>query len=232
MGLPQVSLPLFEIEIPPKGDKIDFRPFLVKEEKLLIMASESGELQDMMKATQQIVTNCSMGKVDGSKLPLFALQKVFMDLRSASISNIIDLNLVCGNCGTIHEHQLDLQDLKITYDEKHVNPIDMAGIIINMKYPDAKTLSEMFESDTIEDLYSVVAKCIEVIYDGDEQINAEDVTHQELLEWVEELPAQQFAGLREFLETMPVLEHSIDFTCGNCSTENTMTMNGYQNFFV
>ena len=173
-----------------------------------------------------------MGKVDGSKLPLFALQKVFMDLRSASISNIIDLNLVCGNCGTIHEHQLDLQDLKITYDEKHVNPIDMAGIIINMKYPDAKTLSEMFESDTIEDLYSVVAKCIEVIYDGDEQINAEDVTHQELLEWVEELPAQQFAGLREFLETMPVLEHSIDFTCGNCSTENTMTMNGYQNFFV
>jgi hypothetical protein len=232
MPLPQVDLPLFEIEIPPTKQKVNFRPFLVKEEKILILASESGDVNDMMRATQQVVSNCSMGEVDATKLPLFALQKVFMDLRSASISNIIDLNLVCGHCSSTHQHELDLQQLEIKYNKEHKNPVDLGGIMIELDYPSADILAQMFNSETIEDLYVTASHCIKVIYDGDEIINSDEVTLDEKLEWIEGLTTQQFLPIREFLETMPILEHTIEFTCNECEKENYMTMNGYSNFFV
>ena len=96
MPLPQVDVPLFDVKIPTTKEKISCRPFLVKEEKLLVMASESGSIDDMIKATQQIVTNCSFGKIDGQKIALFELQRIFLDLRSVSISNIIDMSFKCG----------------------------------------------------------------------------------------------------------------------------------------
>ena len=121
--LPQVDVPLIEIEMFSTKDIVNFRPFLVKEEKMLVMASETNDINDMMKATQQIITNCSFGKIEGDKLPLFELQRIFLKLRSASISNAIDLNMVCGDCGTQYNHQLDLDNLELTLDKNHKNPI-------------------------------------------------------------------------------------------------------------
>lgn len=233
MALPQVDVPLFEVEVPTTKEKINCRPFLVKEEKLLVMANESGNVDDMIKATQQIVTNCSFGKIDGQKIPLFELQKIFMDLRSASISNIIELSLQCGECGTRYNHNLDLQDLKITFDEDHKNPIKLSDkLSIKMRYPDAYQMSKILESNNFEDIYKLTALSIETIYNDDEIIEVEDLTEEELLEWVENIPSAQFEPVRNFFTTMPVLEHLIEFKCGGCENNNYLNMNGYINFFV
>jgi len=233
MPLPQVDVPLFEVEIPTTKEKVPFRPFLVKEEKILVMASESGNQEDMLRATQQIITNCSMGKVDGTKLPLFAIQKIFMDLRSASISNIIDLTLICGDCDTKYEHKLDLQDLKITYDDAHTNRIKLdERLTIEMEYPDSTTLADLFGSETMEQVYTTAARCVTKIYQDEEIISVEDVSEYEMVEWIEGLTTDQFVGIREFFETMPVLEHTVEFKCVGCEKENYITLNGYTNFFV
>lgn len=231
--LPQVDVPLIEIEMPSTKDVFDFRPFLVKEEKMLVMASETNDIDDMMKATQQIVTNCSFGKVDGEKLALFELQHVFLKLRSASISNFVDMNMVCGDCGTKYNHQLDLESLEITYDEKHVNPIKLSkSLAVEMKYPDAKEMSKLLEGDDNESVYLLVAKSIQTIYNDDEIIDCSEMSETEMYQWVENLPAIEFEKFRTFFETMPALEHLIEFTCADCGKENYLNLNGYVNFFV
>lgn len=233
MPLPQVDVPLFDVEIPTTKEKISCRPFLVKEEKLLVMASESGNMDDMIKATQQIVTNCSFGKIDGQKIALFELQKIFMDLRSVSISNIIEMALQCGECSTRYEHSLDLQDLKVTFDEDHKNPVKLSdSLSIKMRYPDAYEMSKLLQGNNIEDVYLLTAKSIDKIFTQDEIIDVEDMTEEELLEWVGNIPSAQFEGIRNFFATMPVLEHTIEFKCVNCEKDNYLTMNGYVNFFV
>tara|TARA_R110000782_G_scaffold172192_1_gene263826 strand:- start:134 stop:697 length:564 start_codon:yes stop_codon:yes gene_type:complete len=187
----------------------------------------------MLLATQQIITNCSMGVVDGTTLPLFALQKIFMDLRSASVSNIIELNLVCGECDTKYDHELDLQALEITYDPEHTSRIKLdEQLIIEMEYPSAGRLAELFGSETMEELYTTAALCISKIFQGDEIIDVSDVSENEMIEWIENLTLDQFAGIRSFFETMPVLEHTFEFDCLGCGKGNYITLNGYTNFFV
>lgn len=233
MPLPQVDVPLFDVEIPTTKEKISCRPFLVKEEKLLVMASESGNMDDMIKATQQIVTNCSFGKIDGQKIALFELQKIFLDLRSVSISNIVEMSFRCGKCETKYDHNLDLQDLKIVFDEDHKNPVKLSNSLsIKMKYPDAFEMAKLLSEDNIDDVYTLTAKSIDKIYTQDEIIDVEDMTEEELLEWVENIPSAQFEQIRIFFSTMPALEHTIEFKCSTCEQENYLTMNGYVNFFV
>ena len=233
MPLPQVDVPLFDVEIPTTKEKISCRPFLVKEEKLLVMASESGSMDDMIKATQQIVTNCSFGKIDGQKIALFELQKIFLDLRSVSISNIVDMAFKCGKCETQYEHNLDLQDLKIVFDEEHVNPVQLSSnLSLKMKYPDAFEMAKLLSEDNIDDIYTLTAKSIDKIYTQDEILDVDDMSEEDLLEWVENIPSSQFEQIRIFFSTMPALEHTIEFTCSKCEQENYLTMNGYVNFFV
>lgn len=233
MTLPQVDLPLSEIKVHSLNKKFDFRPFRVKEEKILVMASESNDVADMMKATQQIITNCSMGKVDGSKLPLFALQKLFLDLRAISISNNVDLSLRCGECNEEYKHNLKLDELDVTYDPDHTNPIKLGDdVAIEMNYPDAVQFQTMMESDTMENIFNMTVECISKIYNGDEIIEAKTVAHEELLEWIENLTMEQFDKIKDFFATMPTLEHVIEFKCVKCEKDNYLGMNGYLNFFV
>lgn len=233
MALPQVDLPLTEIKVHSLNKKFDFRPFRVKEEKILVMASESDNVADMMKATQQIVTNCSMGKVDGSKLPLFALQKLFLDLRSISISSNVDLSLRCGECNEEYKHTLELDKMEIEYNDDHVNPIKLNDdMAVEMNYPDAVQLQNMLDGETMEKVFNVTAECIKKIYSGDETIETKSIPHEEVMEWVENLTMEHFDKIKDFFATMPTLEHFIEFKCVKCDKENYLGMNGYLNFFV
>lgn len=233
MALPQVDLPLSEIKVHSLNKKFDFRPFRVKEEKILVMASESNDIADMMKATQQIVTNCSMGKLDGSKLPMFALQKLFLDLRAISISNNVDLSLRCGECNEEYKHNVLLDEIDITYDDEHKNPIKLSdSLAIEMKYPDAIQLQEMLNGETMDKVFNTTVECIKKIYNGDEIIEAKTIAHEEMLEWLENLTMEQFDKIKDFFATMPTLEHVIEFKCVKCEKENYLGMNGYLNFFV
>ena len=233
MALPQVDLPLTEIEVPGFKKKVNFRPFVVKEEKILVMASESGDINDMMKATQQVITNCSFGKVDAENLPLFALQKVFLDLRSISISSNVDLNLKCGNCEKDYAHSLDLSKMEITYQEGHENPIKINDTLqLEMNYPNAQQLTALLDNDIMEEVYKAAALCIKKIITEDETIETKKIAEEEVIEWMENLPVDSFVKIKDFFATMPTLEHIIEFKCVECENENYMAMNGYLNFFV
>lgn len=233
MALPSIDTPTFEIEIPHTKEKRKFRPFLVKEEKLLVLANESGEHDDMIRATQQIVTNCSFGEIDGEKLPLFSLQKIFMDLRSQSIGSNIEIGLSCGQCGTAHMHTIDLNELKITTNKDHSNRIKLDDtMFVDMEYPNAFEVQKLLQSDNSEQLYEVVSKCVHIVYQDDEIFNAYESSDEERKGWVENLTIEQFANLRHFFETMPTLEYSVNFKCNECDTPNYMDFNGYQNFFA
>lgn len=233
MALPIIETPTFEIDLPHTKGKEKFRPFLVKEEKLLIMANESGEEQDMIRATQQIVTNCSFGKIDGEKLPLFALQKIFLDLRAQSVASTIELTLKCGSCETPHNHTIDLKDLEISENPEHSKKIKISDdIFVDMEYPSAFEVQELFKSTSTDEMYKIMSKCLHVVYQGDEIFNAYESSDQEKQDWLESLSLEQFEKFRKFFETMPVLAHEINFNCGKCGRENYIDFNGYQNFFV
>ena len=233
MTLPQVDLPLTEIKVHYLDKKFDFRPFRVKEEKILVMASESKDVADMMKATQQIITNCSLGKVDGTKLPLFALQKLFLDLRAISISDNVDLALKCGDCDEEYNHNVKLGEIDVTYDKDHTNPVKLGDdLAIEFNYPDAMQLQDMLETETMEKIFNITSECISKIYSGDEIIDAKSIPAEELTDWIENLTMEQFDKVKDFFATMPTVEHVIEFKCIKCGRENYLGMNGYYNFFV
>ena len=233
MALPSIDARTYEIKIPHTKETKKFRPFLVKEEKLLVLANESGEQRDMIRATQQIVTNCSFGEIDGEKLPLFALQKIFLDIRSQSISSVIDLVLACGSCEAQNAQSLDLATLEVSETEGHSTMVQLSDtIFVEMKYPDPFEISELLDTGDAQTVYKIAGNCVNVIYDGDEKYNAFESSETERLEWVEQLTLDQFVKLRKFFETMPILEHAIEFDCVKCGKANYINFNGYQDFFV
>jgi len=233
MALPSIDTPTFEIEIPHTKETKKFRPFLVKEEKLLVLANESGEQDDMIRATQQIVTNCSFGEIDGEKLPIFSLQKIFMDLRSQSIGSKIQLGLSCGGCGASHTHTIDLEEIKITTHKDHSSKIKLDDtMFVDMKYPTAFEVQKLLDSENSEQLYAVVSQCVHIVYQDDEIFNAYESSDEERKNWVENLTIEQFTNVRKFFETMPTLEYSVNFKCSKCDRPNYMDFNGYQNFFA
>ena len=232
MALPQIDVQTFDINISSLGKKFKFRPFLVKEEKLLVMAAESSDKGDMIGAVQQSVTNCSLGKIDGEKLPIFDLQKVFLEIRSMSVSNVIPLISKCGECGVENDVVFNLDDVKIKKSKGHSNQVKVSdNMIIEMNYPKVKDI-EMLLGDDIEKIYDVTADCIKTIYHDDEVIEFQESPLEERLDFIEGFSVKHFAAIRNFYETMPTLLHTIDFKCKACKKDNTVVIDGYENFFV
>jgi len=138
MAIPQSEHPLFDIEILSKQKKFKFRPFLVKEEKILVLATQSADLVDLVKAIQQVITNCSFGEIQGDELPVFDLQKAFLELRSQSISPVFGVNFTCGFCQEVMPGELDLREFDIQTDDEHENPIKISETVqLVMGYPSA-----------------------------------------------------------------------------------------------
>jgi hypothetical protein len=227
MPLPTMTTPTFRVKLHSLSSEIEFRPFLVKEEKILILAQESNEPKEMIKAMQDIVTSCSDGKVQGRDLPFFDLQYAFIQLRSQSIGNVTDFVLICGECGHKTETTLDLNSLTIDFPENHTNKImlsDAVGVI--MKYPKAEILV-----DDETPAFDLVVACIDKIFDQDEIYSAEDEGPEEVEKFINSLSTQQFEKIVEFFQTSPRLEKTIDYTCVKCETENTVLIDGVENFF-
>jgi hypothetical protein len=232
MALPQIDVQTFDINISSLGKKFKFRPFLVKEEKLLVMAGESEDKSDMVRAVQQIITNCSMGKVDGDNLPIFDLQKVFLEIRGMSVSNIINLVANCGECGIENDVVFDLEKVKITKNKGHTNKIKLTETMtLEMNYPEVREISKLMGSE-IEEIYNVTANCIRTIYNDEEVIDFQESPLEERIDFIEGFSVKQFALIRQFYESMPQILHGIDFKCKACKKDNTLVIDGYENFFV
>lgn len=227
MSLPVMNTPTFKIHIHSLNKDVEFRPFLVKEEKILILAQESGEINEMIKAMQDIVTSCANGDINGRDLPFFDLQYAFIQLRSQSIGSITDFLLICGECGHKTETELDLNTLTIDFPEGHTNKImlsDSVGVI--MKYPTADILA-----DDNTPAFDLVVSCIDKIFDAEEIYDAQEEGIEEVEKFVNSLSTLQFEKIVEFFSTSPRLEKTMEYTCVKCGTDNVVLIDGVENFF-
>jgi hypothetical protein len=227
MPLPTMNTPTFKVKLHSLSSEVEFRPFLVKEEKILILAQESNDPKEMIKAMQDIVTTCSNGVIDGKSLPFFDLQNAFIRLRSQSIGSMTDFILICGECGHKTETTLDLDTLTVEHQDNHTNKIMLSDNVgVFMKYPKAEILV-----DDETPAFDLVVSCVDKIFDQDEIYSAEDEGKEEVEKFVNSLSTQQFEKIVEFFQTSPRLEKTIDYACAKCGTENTVLIDGVENFF-
>ena len=188
MALPTISVPTFDVEVYSTKQKVSMRPFLVKEEKILILAAESNQRADMIRAMQQVINSCSDGKIDSEKLPFFDIQNIFIKLRSQSIGKESEFNLICGECGHKTPTILDLDNIELQISPEHKNKIMITpdvGVI--MKYPTAEVLVD-------DDLpvFDLVVSCIDKVFTQDEIHDAKDQTTEEIATFIEGLTNEQF----------------------------------------
>ena len=236
MALPKLTTPTYELEIPSTDEKIKYRPFLVKEEKILMMAMESKSDADITQAVKDIVSECTFNKVDISNMPMFDVEYIFLQIRSKSVGEVSKLKILCQDDGkTYADVELDLNEVKVQVGDDHTNKIELTedmGLI--MKYPTIDSFSETGIRDiNPSNMLDVISTCILQIYEkkGEKTYDPKDQTKKELTEFIEQLNTKQFKDVQKFFETMPKLKHEITVKNPKTKKENKVTLTGLNDFF-
>ena len=236
MALPVLTIPTYELEVPSTDEKIKYRPFLVKEEKILLIALESGENEDIIRAVTTIVDECTFNKLKLGKIPMFDVEYIFLQIRAKSVGEISTLNLLCPDDGkTYAKVEVDLTEIRVQVDEEHNSKIELTdemGII--MQYPTIDSfMTGEFLTVTADNMLDIIVSCIEQIYDkgGEEVHMAVDSTKKELLEFIEQLNTKQFTKVQEFFDTMPKLKHTVTVKNPKTKKESEITLEGLNDFF-
>ena len=232
-SLPKIKYPIFELTLPSTKETIKFRPFTVKEEKLLLIAQEGDELTDRLTAIRQVVNNCMLNlPKDVGLLPSFDLEYCFLKLRSKSVGNEIQLTYRDNSDEKNYDFEVDLDKIEITFDENHNKTIQLTedlGVV--MEYPTIETIIAIGNNigDSTATL-NLIKKCISTIFDNDNSWNVSDYTDKEITEFIESIPTKQFEKISDFFETTPVLKHDLHYT-DSAGTEKTITLQGISDFF-
>ena len=236
MALPKLTTPTYELEIPSTDEKIKYRPFLVKEEKILMMAMESKSSADITQAVKDIVMECTFNKVDISNMPMFDVEYIFLNIRSKSVGEVSKLKILCQDDGkTYADVELDLNEVKVQVGDDHTNKIELTedmGLI--MKYPTIDSFSETGIRDiNPSNMLDVISTCILQIYEkkGEKTYDPKDQTKKELTEFIEQLNTKQFKDVQKFFETMPKLKHEITVKNPKTKKESKITLTGLNDFF-
>ena len=236
MALPQVVLPTYELEIPSNGKKIKYRPFVVKEEKLLLLAMESEDVKQIEDAVKQLLKGCIQSRVKIEDLAIFDLEYIFLQIRAVSVGEIVDMNITCRDDGvTTVPYKLNLLEVEVQRPEGHSNKImlsDEMGII--MKYPKFDTFitgSIIGDSPTADSVIDIIAGCIDQIFDGEDVYDSSTTSKKEFKEFLENLTNSQFEKIQKFFESSPKLEHTIKITNPKTGVENEIVFSGLSSFF-
>jgi hypothetical protein len=236
MALPKLTTPTYELEIPSTDEKIKYRPFLVKEEKILMMALESKSSADITQAVKDIVMECTFNKVNISNMPMFDVEYIFLSIRSKSVGEVSKLKLLCpDDKKTYAEVELNLNDVKVQVGEDHTNKIELdKGMGIIMRYPTIDSFSETGIKDINPgNMLDVISTCILQIYEknGEKTYDPKDQTKKEVIEFIEQLNTKQFREVQKFFETMPKLKHEITIKNPKTKKESKVTLTGLNDFF-
>ena len=244
MTLPRIAVPKYTLIIPSSGKEISYRPFLVKEEKILLIAMESGEEKEMIGAVQNIIENCVYDDLDVKNMPMFDIEYIFLQLRAKSKGEIVDLSFDCGKCEKPINVQIDLSKIEITKTEGHDPKIplsDDVGVI--MKYPSMEIQNIINkEKSDVENVFSTITSCIDSIWDKESVYASKDHTKEELNDFLESLPDDSFTKIQKFFDTVPVLKHEFELKCTSkngkgkkatiCGWKETKTLEGLGSFFA
>ena len=237
MALPKIDAPIHQLELPTTGETVRFRPFLVKEEKILLMAAESQESSEMIDAIKQVINNCMLDDRDVDQMATIDLEYFFIQLRSKSVGDKIKATARHKNseCKTETPIMINLDAVKVETKEGHTNKIDLGNNIgIQLKYPDFKMITkpERISSNDVEKFFELVADSIDNIWEGDQVYLASEQTRQELVEFLESLSNEHFIKVQEFFTGLPTLVYRTKFKCKDCGEEEEVEIRGLSSFFM
>jgi hypothetical protein len=239
MGLPKISTPIYELEIPSLKKKIRYRPFLVKEEKILIIALESEDSKAIANAVKNVISNCILSKgIKVDDLSTFDIEYLFLNIRGKSVGESVDVLITCPDDETTQvPMSINLDEISVEENPKHSRDIKLDDTLtLRMKYPSmTEFIKNNFDSGddvSVDDTFDLIISCIEQIYSEEESWTASDSTKKELLEFVEQLSSKQFKEIEKFFDTMPKLSHTIKVKNPKTGVESEVVLEGLSAFFV
>jgi len=232
MALPKLTTPTYELDLPSTGEKIKYRPFLVKEQKLLMMAEESKEGKQISETIQQLIGTCTFGKVDAIVSPIFDVEYVFLQLRMRSVGANIKLNITCPDDNkTQVPVKINLEDVHVLNDEKHTNIVQVTNRIkMVMKYPQLVDMESM--KNTTQNIFNLLMKCVTEVHDGDTIHNRTDINDKELTEFIDSFNTKQLENLMKFFETMPKVRHIVSVKNPKTKVTSEVVLEGMETFLV
>lgn len=240
MALPKIDIPTYEIELPISKKKIKYRPFLVKEQRNLLMAIESNETSTIQQNIKDILYNCTLTEgIDIEKLPILDIEYYFINLRAKSVGEVVESSYRCNNevegatCGNIMKTNVNLLDIKPDLSNLVETEIQLTPqLIIKMKYPEFGNVKESLDMDNLADItFNMIANSVEYIYDGEQFYYANETEPGEMMEFIESLNQEQFNKVENFFNNLPRMTKNIQIKCGKCGFDHTIEVEGLENFF-
>ena len=233
MSLPKIDLPLFELTVPSSGKKVKYRPFNVREEKILLIAQEAGDLDQIVLAIKQIINNC-VSDINIDDLPMFDLEFIILNIRAKSVNNEIEFNVIDEETQQEVKLKLDLNSVTLKMNEKHTKKITINDeYTLIMKYPTLDRLKELQDPNSTEGVYNLMVGCIDVLSsnDGDKIYKFSDFTKDEINTFIEELPATTITDIKTFFETIPVLKVELPYK-NSLGNDKVFVLEGLDSFFI
>ena len=239
MPLPKIAAPTYELELPSTGETIQYRPFLVKEEKLLVIALESEDTKQITTAIKTVIKNCILTKgIKVESLPTFDIEYLFLNIRGKSVGEELDVNIICPDDGrTEVSVMINLEDIEVQKNDEHEKKIKIDdSIMIEMKYPSLdqfiKNNFDFNRKNAMDQSFELIASCIGTIFTEDEAWSTADCSKKEITEFLESMNSSQFKGIEKFFETMPKLSHKIEVRNPKTKVESEVVLEGLASFFA
>jgi hypothetical protein len=241
--LPKIDTPIYEVKLISTGKVVQFRPFLVKEQKLFLMNTENDDVESTIKVIRQVLKNCVLSDIDIDALPVFDLEYLFMHLRARSVSEVVNLKYKCNNtikddkggdkeCGTVNELSFNVLEIQPTINEKHTKKFQLTDKIgIVMKYPTFEIMQKASGKEDSDIIMDLIYNSIEQVYDEDTVYHMKDNTKDEIIEFVDNLQQKDLENIRNFFDTMPKLQKKIEYKCKKCDYQENIVLEGVQSFF-
>jgi len=237
MPLPKIATPTYELELPSTKQIIKFRPFLVKEEKLLVLALESEDTKNITTAIKTVIKNCIISRgVKVETLPTFDIEYLFLNIRGKSVGEEVEVNIIAPDDGeTSISVKIDLEDIKVVENENHSKQIKLDdNLMMEMKYPSLDQFIKNnfdFEDNNVDKSFELIATCVDKIYNEEEVWSTDDVSKKEVIEFLEQMSSSQFKQIEKFFETMPKLSHTIEVRNPVTKVKSTVVLEGLSSFF-
>ena len=235
MALPKLETPVYTLDLPSTDEKIKYRPFLVKEQKRIMMAQESDNMTEIVDAVTQLISDCTFNKLDGSKIAMFDAEYVFLKVRSKSVGSKVELSITCPDDEkTKVSHTVDLDEINIAVFDDHTNEVQLTeNIKVFFKYPLLSTFAKYSSKGSASDMiFKLIEECIEEVHFKEEITNRVDMSNKDLTEFIESLSTDQFMKMTKFFETMPRLRHKIEVKNPKTEVTSEVVLEGIQSFLV
>lgn len=239
MPLPKIATPTYELELPSTGQTVKYRPFLVKEEKLLVIALESEDTKQITNAIKTVIKNCIETKnIKVEALPTFDIEFLFLNIRGKSVGEEIEVNIICPDDGeTTVPVKINVDDIQVQRNDEHTKQIKLDdNLMMEMKYPSLdqfiKNNFDLSSNNAMQQSFELVASCVDKIYNEDEVWSASDVTKKELMEFLDQMNSNQFKQIEKFFETMPKLAHTVKVKNPITDVESDVVLEGLSSFFA